>query len=459
MFHEGDLQSGITRAISEQKSVACFVRDHTPESLKWENQWLHSAELSNLTQSAVILRLEAGSTEAGFLTAFCPISKTPSIVVIRNGQLQEQLVSGITEDEFIGRLSIAVAGEQIERIQPTSEATSPAGAAASIQAVAGDLREQAASTSARTEADAYTNVMAMSDRAKGKQKVDDSTSSPDSSSTQRAVQKARESLQRKKQGEQDELKRIQARIEADKAERKAQSEARKAERKFQEQQDTRKQSLPRSSSSKASSAKEVHLNVRLFDGHRISSIFPRTATLQDDVRPWIGREFSAKAENPNERHPPYMFKQILAPLPSKELSTSDEGAALGDIDLAPSATLVLIPVKRYVDAYGASGGGIVSGVTGLVGAVVGLVSSTVGYGWSTLSSLVAFGSQAQGGNPNEGKRLDSAPENPPATSAGSSVRVRTLADQRRGEPRRQFFYNGNQTNFEPNYDDNDESRR
>ena len=44
----------------------------------------HSIQLASLLeQKAVLLRLEAGSTEAGFLSAFCSISDTPTFVVIQ----------------------------------------------------------------------------------------------------------------------------------------------------------------------------------------------------------------------------------------------------------------------------------------------------------------------------------------------------------------------------------------
>ena len=44
----------------------------------------HCLQLASLLeQKAVLLRLEAGSTEAGFLSAFCSISDTPTFVVIR----------------------------------------------------------------------------------------------------------------------------------------------------------------------------------------------------------------------------------------------------------------------------------------------------------------------------------------------------------------------------------------
>jgi hypothetical protein len=44
----------------------------------------YSLQVSQLlTAKAVILRLQAGSQEAGFLAAFCPIGEVPSLVVIQ----------------------------------------------------------------------------------------------------------------------------------------------------------------------------------------------------------------------------------------------------------------------------------------------------------------------------------------------------------------------------------------
>jgi hypothetical protein len=183
-------------------------------------------------------------------------------------------------------------------------------------------------------------------------------------------------------------------------------------------------------------------------------MFPRTAKLQNDVRPWIDQEFAAQAEYPNERHPPYHFKQILAPLPNKELSMSDEDQTLGDIDLAPSATLVLVPVRGYADAYSGAGGGLVGSatgaVTGFVGGVFGLASSALKYVGSTVQSVLGgssapAASQGEAGRPLGDSRSQ---DDSRAQSDGSTIRVRTLADQRAREPRSQQLYNGNQVSWD-----------
>jgi hypothetical protein len=294
-----------------------------------------------------------------------------------------------------------------------------------------------------------SSILPPSSKAKGKQKVNPPAdpSPAEASSTTAAQQLARDALRKKKQDEKGELARIQARIEANKAERKSQAEARKSERELQANSASIQTQPTVSTNNRASQAKDVHLNVRLFDGRTIRSIFPRTATLQENVRPWIDEAVAASIENPNEKHPPYIFKQIQAPLPSRELTVGDEGQTLGDIDLAPSATLVLIPVKGFTEAYSGNNsgiaGGVVGGVTGLVGGAFGMAYSAVGYVGNALGSVVGYGGAGIQGQEqaSTGRTLSE----PRAESSGTSnVRVRTLADQRAGEPRSQQLYNGNQ---------------
>jgi hypothetical protein len=228
-------------------------------------------------------------------------------------------------------------------------------------------------------------------------------------------------------------------------------------------------------SSRGSNSPTVALNIRLFDGRTIRSTFPRTATLANQVRRWIDTEFGKLAQDDeninNKQLPPYFFRHILAPAPSRELSAGDESVDLGETDLAPSATLVLVPVKGYTDAYSGGGGGgvgITGAATGLVGGAFGLLSSTVGLVGSTIGSVMGFGAQqGQGGGSGSGngdgngRTMSSRPTQEPTHDpvldqqppSGTTMRVRTLADQRAREP--QQFYNGNQLSTEPRPEDSD----
>ncbi|KAF2731051.1 hypothetical protein EJ04DRAFT_472709 [Polyplosphaeria fusca] len=473
MFHEGTLQSGIGLAIQEQKLVACFVRDGGDESSTWENDWLQSGWVSSLlAQRAVLLRLEAGSTEAGFLSAFCPLSNIPTFVVIQNGQLQEQIVSGASKDEFINRIRKVLGASEIPGVSQT-----PSSAVYNTQAPPAPEPVQTSPDEPSQDSEPrppVSPILPPSTKAKGKRRVDPPDPKADLAATNAAQTSAREALRKKKQEEKDELARIQARIEADKAERKAQANARKADRERSKQAQTPPQTL--TPSKKSSHSQTVHLNIRLFDGRTIRHIFPRDSSLQHAVRPWIDQEFSNSPDDSKQKLPPYYFKQIQAPLPSRELSAGEESAALGDIELAPSATLVLVPVKGYTEAYMGGEVGVVGGLVGVVGGAVGIARAVGGYVGSTLGSMVGYGSSSAepaaerasggghrlsgGGGAREGMREEEAGSaGAGAGAAAAGIRVRTLADQReRDEGERREFYNGNQLSFQPN-EDEDESRR
>jgi hypothetical protein len=404
----------------------------------------------------VLLRLEAGSTEAGFLSAFSDISSIPTFVVIENGQLQIQLKSDVNKNEFINSVRQVLGANPIpgsSTAQPPPPQTStPEPVESRTNTEAEDDLYGPPEPSIPTRV-APAAASTLSANARGKQKAPESKPTSSIGYDSKAQQEARDALRKKKKAEADELARIKARIEADKAARRLHAEQRKAEREkegnVEAQPAASSQSAPPSKGPR-SQAKTVALNVRLFDGRTIRSTFAREASLQDQVRKWVDSEFSKLAQDDeninNKQLPPYYFKHIMAPQPSRELSAGDESQTLGDIDLAPSATLVLVPVKGYTDAYsgGASGG--------VVGTATGIVSGILGYVGSALGAVIAYGAapiaeanaqEPLHGGQRMGQRSNGEPARDPVLDvAGQGVRVRTLADQRDREE--QTFYNGNQ---------------
>ncbi|KAI5298132.1 bifunctional farnesyl-diphosphate farnesyltransferase/squalene synthase, partial [Ascosphaera pollenicola] len=122
MFYEGDLQSGIAIALQQNKSVVCFICDDGEESKAWEKDVFGDEEVTSTARSsAIVFRLMAGSQEAEYLKAFCPVTNPPTVVVIRNGQVKDTFVAGTAQDEIRQRL-IAGLSESIvsERPQPTT---------------------------------------------------------------------------------------------------------------------------------------------------------------------------------------------------------------------------------------------------------------------------------------------------------------------------------------------------
>ena len=254
--------------------------------------------------------------------------------------------------------------------------------------------------------------------------------------TQRAdyikMQKDREQKQR------EERERIKQQIKSDREERRRREEL-------------RKQPLPTDGvapigSSTAASLKspDIRVQVRTFDGTTLRQTFLQTANITSDLRPWIDSSSSQTA--------PYNLKLILTPLPNRNIEAGEEEQSLIDLGIRGSCTLVMVPVKGYVESYtGSTPGGLVGSavssgydiVTGTAGAVVGGVRSLLGWGQQPSPATGSDTGMAGSGIP-----VDTG------SSAPKNVRVRTLADQRaEAAKKKQQFYNGNQLNFEPRKDE------
>ncbi len=86
---------------------------------------------------------------------------------------------------------------------------------------------------------------------------------------------------------------------------------------------------------------EVRIQVRTFEGSTLRSSFPRTATIATHVRPWI--------DSNAEHKTPYNLKIILTPLPTRTVEAAEEEKSLDDLDIIGSCTLVMVPVKGFVE--------------------------------------------------------------------------------------------------------------
>jgi hypothetical protein len=229
-------------------------------------------------------------------------------------------------------------------------------------------------------------------------------------------------MQKKRaQDARDERARILQRVEDDKIERREREAQRRAEAKAVADG----QPLPARPSSvqqaKSTNSAECALQIRLFDGSTIRNRFPSSASLRKDVRPWIDEKQIGDQ--------PYNFKQVLTPLPNKNIETSEEEGTLQSLGLTPSSTLILVPIAAYSSAY-EGGTGIVSrGVS----AGYGIVSSGLGMVTGILGGFLGGGAAP-------------AAEEPPQTSTPSSnpnpsINIRTLRDQQSSRDDQQF-YNG-----------------
>lgn len=285
-----------------------------------------------------------------------------------------------------------------------------------------------------------------------------------------ASQRRAEYIQAQKTAE-AERTRIKAQIEADKRAR------READRKTREEAEVIRRRTELHELRKANSttsdpkATDVRIQVRLFDGGTIRNSFSAESTISQHVRPWVDEEVKRKSLAGGAVEQPYNLKLILTPLPNRSIEAGEEDNALSDLEgVKSSATLVMVPVRTYVESYGNMGGGLVGSAVGtaqsVVGTGVGLIGSAAGMVFGGLGRLMGgTGSSAQADtvntpNPNPNPNPTSDNQRVGQASRGTGGRFRTLADQRKddeqeAEKRGTQLYNGMGLNVQPRKDEDD----
>ncbi|EGE09558.1 UBX domain-containing protein [Trichophyton equinum CBS 127.97] len=459
MFYQGDLQSGINEAVREVKQVVCFITDDGQLSNLWENNYLRDERIVRLiTTNAVALRLIEGSQEAEFLSTFCPVNESPTLIVIKNGIVREYIAARTEEPMFKRRLIAALEDNKPPRRMREAMARAQAQAQRTANQTAGSpsvspttvpsaptasgtpvSTPPAPSPAPATPAPPSNVVDPPSDTRGNDQQRRDSVregkrpAEPDNEKKEQAEWKGKQ--KRRHQQESEERERVLERIRRDNEERKAKAERQRAA--AAEKHEASRTTPPAS--------QKYRLQVRLFDGSSIRNTFSPNQTIGTAVRSWLDRERS-------DGDAPYTLKHILTPLENKTISLSEEDQSLQELGVGPTATLVMVPIRTYTDAYSDSGASlpyrVLSGgynlVAGTVNAVAGVVGSALGIGQNP--AAVGRGASTQ----------TEATEETSTTSSRMSTRnrVRTLHDANSGENDHQF-YNGNQLNFEPRKKDDD----
>lgn len=275
-------------------------------------------------------------------------------------------------------------------------------------------------------------------KAKADARLDSINKNPDSAKAKQASYAQEQ--RRRQQDAKQERERVLREIENDKAVRKEKEQERKALAKAEAKGNdgvdglANQQLAQEAAQSRPKTSKECAVQVRLFDGSTIRQRFPSDQTLRSHVRPWIEKQ---RSDGDN----PYTFKQILSPLPNRTLSISEEEESLQSLGLAPSATLVMVPIQGYTAAYAGDPGLLSKGVsTGYnvlstgAGMITGALSTFLGVGQATTEAQQAATSSSQ----------DARQDAP----AASKINVRTLQDQRSDKEDHQL-YNGNQVSHDP----------
>ncbi|PHH76415.1 hypothetical protein CDD82_3994 [Ophiocordyceps australis] len=463
MFYQGPLQEGISMAVGQQKMVLCFVTNENQVSQTWENDYLQDDSLRDLiSQHAVALRMMVDSEEAKYLAQIFPLPQTPTIVIMKHGELKEYIAPNETRENFIRRMLTAFDAlpppeplQEAHNGPPTTQPTSsPSGPRQSLESntspppartsarsdpptdsVARILAERAARLQAeKEEAERRAKQQSTESQARAQAEADSGADTQGARSTRYAQQ-----LRRRRQQELDERKRILKRIEDDKEERRQRAAERDRMRIDNQRPGDIAASLVKAPESKIPSTSRIgdtaSIQVRLSDGTTIRSRFKSLVPFSH-VRKWVDQDRT-------DGHMPYTFRQVLTPQPNQAINETEENKTLSQLGLAPSATLILIPVPNFSSAYEEGPRTI---LTQILGVFIGLFTSLMG--------LFGFrGSQTS--QPKQPGAPVGSTEVPSASSQEKPRGVRGFSNPD-DRPRDHQLYNGNSLNFEPRPEEQDD---
>lgn len=322
-----------------------------------------------------------------FFTQIFSVKSLPSIYVIDNGIVSgvfEKTDEALTPESFVDRLSVLLENHQPPPLSesPTADgepaasstialpppvpqvarpaAVPPTPASGSTSSVnrystpsSAPVSESAPeSTPASTTASApnttsSTPIPTGSSSGSGPRKASLSHKSkspnPGASHDASALQ-YQESLRRQRRKDKEERERILKLLESDREERRRLAQMRKTQENSPTPSVSTPPPVPSPSKSSKKSHEECALLIRLFDGAALKKKFQARDTLAD-VRAWVDESRTDGAH-------PYSFFQ---PMIRKTYGDGEENQTLLELDLAPSASLVLKPAKGVISAAYESG--------------------------------------------------------------------------------------------------------
>ncbi|KAF8977898.1 hypothetical protein BGZ46_007012 [Entomortierella lignicola] len=488
-WFEGSVAAAVEIAnIKSSILLVCIVEDSVEgsESSLFERRFVEDRVVSELSGlNLVSLRLVRHSADGMMFSQIYPVMVVPALYLIRNGLLTDFMNSTVDVDQMLERIKKAVTGHfQIPpppntivpgSIAPPVDTSGRSNITASSPTATPLLNPEITlpSTSAISSSSATTSstsgTMATSSvidshhgsdrsqdlkelmkerkmkrekeekqlyfdhKAEKQREIDRRTSTKALTEAQRELaekqnKKLKDQIEKEKREEAEYKKRVKQALEEDKARRKAEKEAARAAAAVVSGSSTSSQILTpteiqsqnagltqaRNDAAPALAYDFSRLNIRLFDGSSIRNTFKATDTLEK-VREWIDQN-SEQSENA------YNIVQLI---PSRTFT--DESKMLRDLELCPSATLVLKKIASASSAYGSSGDGA--------------IPTLLSYGWSALSlaGKVASGAYSTASYYNPLSSNNTASNSGNESAAGASRTSSTASSKKKDS---EVSYNG-----------------
>ncbi|KAL1929004.1 hypothetical protein VTP01DRAFT_2063 [Rhizomucor pusillus] len=336
-----------------------------------ENEKVRSA----LKSTTVALRMHTSSDNAKMFQQVYPTYHVPILYIMKQGTIKDFVVHDATPETIVEKIEAlnSSTGEEHNVTNPTpppptssssSQPISQPSSSTTLASASAGLTSEPPTTTASTsavlqddEAAKKEKLKKQMEQARQKREEQEKQQVKERELKRRQegkeMQKTREELEnrqnklyfeklkKEKKEEEEHRKRIREQIARDRAEQLA---ARQAEQKRRERNNSvlsSERGGKRSSS--ASSHDFSNLSIRQLDGSTMRNQFDATATL-GNVKEWVD-------QNRTDGDQPY---KLLAQFPTRQFSIMDEQRTLRELELCPSATLIMKSIKNVSDAYAGS---------------------------------------------------------------------------------------------------------
>jgi len=375
-WHKEGIGAAIAEAKSKGEIFAVFVKS-PPEAAQEETKSLEAAlldeEVVSQLSKMVCIEVNAGSTTCAQFSAIYPVMVVPSVYFIDSTTGVDLEITGglVTKDSLLA--SIARARQRLtepETMVP-APASAPAPAATSAPTPAPGSSPAPASVSNEPEPTASSSpVAAKNEKSSQQASLDERVARAKMLVQQRQAEREKEEeekeknreverrklgqalLEQKRNKEEEELKKAALERKKDKEEEKKAREAVKAaieqdrlarKAKYDEEKaaaDERKAEAERANLAAAAAAAQVsaaerasvaRIQFRLPDGRNQTKQFPAETPLSSLY------DFVATIE------PGFSSFSLSTTFPRRQLDAEDPGASLRDLQMAPSATVLVLP--------------------------------------------------------------------------------------------------------------------
>lgn len=499
IWFDGPIAEAISLVAEKQCVFLVYIHDES-EKTNTLNDTLKDEQVTKaIRESTVAVAMERNSENAALFGQYYPIQTVPILYFIKQGTIRDFGIETLTSQEIIDKINAVNQISVVPAPQPAS-APAPVAPATPVPAPQPSTNDTthtvdtASTSNTDTTRKAEQNDEINAKKAEMQKQLEQMRKERAEREKQEAkdreikrrqeakmLQEAQQSrvdkenkiyfekIKKERQEDEAHRRKVREQIARDRAEKIAQRNAEKQRQNSTASPTTLSTEEGATSSSSLNNSSHhaySNLNIRQLDGSNIRHQFEATSTLSE-VRHWIQENRTEDVKKPYK---------LSSQFPTRLFTDADDDTALKDLNLCPSATIIMKPLKAGSSSARSVISGNNGGVTGYIysafdfvyGFIIALINLLTGLlatlfptnGMSPVDVPAPQHQQPLIRNMRGGQRLGgegvSAESSATASSSAAqkrnpyATRVNTLhsEDDSEDEDKKRSTYNGNSVNHE-----------